>query len=236
MNDLIEFEDVVAELRSGLAEVHFDRQPPRRRRTVRRLAWLSATAAFLMLVLLYVAPGVGDGIAWAAVARPPTAVEQDWITRDCAESLATTPGEWPDTLPELMTSEVRGNMATLMFAGDGWFATCIVEQLTRDDEFAPGLSAIHMGIAADRETLATGDDRLRFGILGLMPDALQGSTFVTGAVAPEITEVVIEVDGLGEVEATVANGWFTAWWPSREPFVVRGFGADNNLIAEATQP
>jgi hypothetical protein len=59
---------------------------------------------------------------------------------------------------------------------------------------------------------------------------------VTGAVAPEITEVVIEVDGLGDVEATVANGWFTAWWPSREPFVVRGFGPDNNLIAEVTQP
>lgn len=58
---------------------------------------------------------------------------------------------------------------------------------------------------------------------------------MTGTVSPEITRVAIEVDGLEEFEATIPNGWFTAWWPSREPFVVRGFGSDDHPIVEIAE-
>lgn len=235
MNDLIEFEDVIADLRDGLNDVHFDREPPTRRSTVRRMAWVPAVAAGLVVMFLAISPGISDGIAWAAVARPTTPDEQAWITEDCAESLATTPGDWPDTLPLLMTSEVRGNTATLNFAGDGWFVTCVVAELSRNDGYEPGLSVVSMGY--DHE-LTEGDGALRFNILGLAPDPIDGpegveaTTFVTGVVSEEVVRVVIDVPDLGEVEATVANGWFTAWWPSRQPFVVRGLASDNNPIVE----
>jgi hypothetical protein len=86
--------------------------------------------------------------------------------------------------------------------------------------------------------LTEGDDRLRFNVLGLAPDPIDGpqgveaTTFVTGIVSEEVARVVIDVPDLGEVEATVANGWFTAWWPSRQPFVVRGLTSGGNPIAE----
>lgn len=237
MNDLLEFEDVIAELRDGFHDVHFDREPPTRRSSVRRMAWVPAVAAGLVVVFLAISPGFSDGIAWAAVARPTTPDEQAWISEDCAESLATTPGEWPDTLPSLMTSEVRGNTATLNFAGDGWFVTCVVSELSRNDEYEPGLSAVTMGY--DHE-LTEGNDQIRFNVLGLAPDPVDGpqgvepTTFVTGIVSEEVARVVIDVPGLDQVEATVANGWFTAWWPSRQPFTVRGLASDGSAVVEVT--
>jgi hypothetical protein len=237
MNDLIEFQNVIAELRDGLDDVHFDREPPTRRSNVRRMAWVPAVAAGLVVAFAALSPGLGEGIAWAAVARSTTPDEQAWITEDCAESLATTPGNWPDALPPLMTSEVRGNTATLNFAGDGWYVTCVVAEQSRSDGYEPGLSAVTMGY--DNE-LTEGHDHLRFNILGLAPDPIDGpegidaATFVTGTVSHEVAAVVIDVPGLGEVEATTANGWFTAWWPSRQPFVVRGLASDGIPITEVT--
>jgi len=235
LNDLIEFEDVIAELRDGLNDVQFDREQPTRRSTIRRMAWVPAVAASLVLAVVAITPGISDGIAWAAVARPTTPDEQTWITDDCTESLATTPGDWPDTLPPLMTSEVRGNTATLNFAGEGWFVTCVVGELFRSDGYEPGLSVVTMGYDED---LTEGDDRLRFNVLGIAPDPVDGpegieaTTFVIGVVSEDVARVVIDVGDLGEVEATVSNGWFTAWWPSRQHFVVRGFASDGNPIAE----
>jgi hypothetical protein len=237
MNDLIEFEDVIAELRDGLHDVRFDREPPTRRSNVRRMAWVPAVAAGLVVAFVALSPGLGDGIAWAAVARSTTPDEQAWITEDCAESLATTPGNWPDVLPQLMTSEVRGNTATLNFAGNGWFVTCVVAGLTANDGYEPGLSVVTMGY--DHE-LSDGNDDLRFNVLGLAPDPIDGpegieaSTFITGTVSDDVAAVLIEVPGLGEVEATVANGWFTAWWPSRQPFVLRALASGGTPITEVT--
>jgi hypothetical protein len=235
MNDLIEFDDMIADLRDGFSDVRFDREPPKRRSTVRRMTWVPAAAVGLVVMFLAVSAVVGDEIAWAAVARPTTPEEQASITQDCDESLATTPGTWPDALPALMTSEVRGNTATLNFAGDGWFVTCVVADLSGTDGQEPGLSVVAMGY--DHE-LTEGNDQLRFNVLGLAPDPIDGpqgvepNTFVTGVVSEEISRVVIDLPDLGEVEATVANGWFTAWWPSRQPFVVRGFEPDGRLITE----
>jgi len=237
MNDLIEFQDVIAELRDGLDDVRFDHRPPTRRSNVRRMAWVPAVAAGLVVAFVALTPGLGDGIAWAAVARPTTPDEQAWITEDCAESLATTPGNWPDALPPLMTSEVRGNTATLNFAGDGWYVTCVVAELSGSDGYEPRLRVVTVGY--DNE-LTDGNADLRFNILGLAPDPVDGpegieaSTFVTGTVSDDVAAVLIEVPGLGEVEATVANGWFTAWWPSRQPFVVRGIGSDGTPITQVT--
>lgn len=237
MNDLIEFDDVIGELRNGLKDVTYDREPPTRARAARRLAWVTAVAAVLVVTFLAISPGINGGIAWAAVARPLTPDQQAWITDDCAESLATDGYSY--MLPPLMAGEVRGNTATLTFAGDGWFATCVVSQLTRNDGHEPGLDAIHMSVV---EELSEGHDLLRFSVMGMMPDPVDGpegveaTTFVTGTVSEEVARVVIDVEDLGEVEATVENGWFTAWWPSREPFVVRGIGSDGNPIAEVSEP
>lgn len=79
---------MIAELRDGLDVVHFDREAPRRRSTIRRKVWVPAVATGLIVVFLAISPGIRGGIAWAAVARSTTADEQAWITEDCAESLA----------------------------------------------------------------------------------------------------------------------------------------------------
>lgn len=231
MNELIEFEDVVVELRNGLDGVHFDREPPSRRQTTRLMRWAPVALAALAVAIVATSLSFGGGIAWAAEARPPTAAEQAWISRDCADSLASD--GYPASLPDLMTAEVRGETATLTFAGNGWFATCVVEQLNRSDGLTPGLSAIHMSTGNE---LPIGDGPIRLAVMGLMPHELSGTTFVTGTVATGIDQVSISVDDLDQdVQATVSNGWFTAWWPSRQPFVVRGFGPDHTLITEVAQ-
>ncbi|HEX4033222.1 MAG TPA: hypothetical protein VHX66_02150 [Solirubrobacteraceae bacterium] len=45
--------------------------------------------------------------------------------------------------------------------------------------------------------------------------AADGQTFreMTGQVGPDVTAVTVALQGGNSVEATVANGWFAAWWP-----------------------
>lgn len=233
MNDSAMFEDVIAELRSGFDQVHYQRPRPPRPRTASTLGWAAAAAAAAAAaVSVAVWAGVaGEEIAWAAEARKPTAAEQAWITDDC---LNTVVAQGKRELPALMASEVRGNTATSTFAGGGWFVTCVVEDLTRDDDIAPFVSVAQWSNVD--EFSPQGDGPLRFSAFGLAPGPMEATTFVTGTVGSDVDRVTISVPELGEVEATVANGWFTAWWPSQDGFQIRAIDPNGDQIAEVVVP
>lgn len=85
-----------------------------------------------------------------------------------------------------------------------------------------------------REELSTGSDQLRFDTvtIGAPHDSPgRANTLITGVVGDQVKRVVIEAPSLGEFEATVANGWFTAWWPTTETFEVVAFDAIGNPLA-----
>ena len=236
MNDLTMFDDVITELRSGFDDVHYQRPPPQLSHTTTAGRWVLA-AALTVVVSIAVWAGVGEEIAWAAAGRAPTATEQARITEDCKNTVATnqTTDGAESELPPLMTSEVRGNTATLTFAGGGRFVTCVVEDLAGNGD-APFVNFVLWSMGGD-EQLPEGDGPVRFSVVGLFSDgSMAGTTLVAGTAAPEVDRVVISVPELGDVEATVGNGWFTAWWPSRDPFQVHAIDANGNQIAEVVVP
>jgi hypothetical protein len=66
------------------------------------------------------------------------------------------------------------------------------------------------------------------------PGQLNGSTafrLAYGQVAPSVSSVEIETaDGL-QVQATVADGRFFAWWPSgADPSAITAYGADGHAV------
>jgi len=236
MNDPPMFEDVITELRAGFDDVHYQRPRPQPGTTNPR-GWVLAAAVIAVVSIAIWAGVTGEEIAWAAAGRAPTATEQAWITEDCKNTVTSreaTDGAELE-LPPLMASEVRGNTATLTFAGSGWFVTCMVDDLAGNDGNAPFVSFVQWSRVD--EQLPEGDGPLRFSVVGLSPHgSMAATTLVTGTVSLEINRVVVSVPELGDVEATVANGWFTAWWPSRDPFEVRAFDLDGNQIAEVVIP
>jgi hypothetical protein len=236
MNDLTMFDDVITELRSGFDDVHYQRPRPQLSHTTTPGLWVLAAAVTVVVSIAVWAGVAGEEIAWAAAGRAPTATEQAWITEDCKRTVATnqTTDSVGLVLPPLMASDVRGNTATLTFAGGGWFVTCVVSVSGQvlDPRF---VNFVLWSLGG--EQLTEGDGPLRFSVVGLWEfDSMAGTTLVAGTAAPEVDRVVISVPELGEVEATVANGWFTAWWPSRDPFEVRAINFDGNQIAEVVVP
>ena len=239
MNDLTMFDDVITELRSGFDDVHYQRPRPHPSHTTTPGRWVLAAAVTAVVAIAVWAGVAGDEIAWAAVGRAPTATEQAWITEDCKNTVATnqTTDSVELVLPPLMASEVRGSTVTLTFAGGGWFVTCVVEDLAGNS--LDGDTPFENFVLWSRvdELWPEGDGPLRFSVFTLWPHgSMAGTSLVTGTAAPEVDRVVISVPELGDVEATVANGWFTAWWPSRDHFGVRAMNFDGKQIAEVVVP
>lgn len=231
MNDTKEFEDVVAQLRAGLEPVRFDHpfEAPRRRR---RSGWAGFAALTIVLLIAFLNGGVEEKFAWAATSRPPTAEEQASINKDCADTVSTRPSDatGSSSWPPLMVSEVRGDMITSTFAGGGWFVTCVVEDRNRSGRI---VNLVQWG--AENE-LPEGKGPLRFASMGFMPERAPGTYFITGRAGPEIANVIIVVAKLGQVEASHSEGWFQAWWPSQEPFVVKGLDSFGKVVVEVPVP
>ncbi|HLF43468.1 MAG TPA: DUF3325 domain-containing protein [Acidimicrobiia bacterium] len=230
-----EFSDVITEVRKSFDAIHYDRPAPRRRSPVRRLGWALALVAGTMLAVN--AWGVGDGVAWAAVARPLTAAEQDLLDTECLREVKDSP-EPLTSLPDLVASEDRGYLTSATYASGDWFFTCIVQSPVRYEDSLPFVAMQWSNI----DELPEGEEPLKFATLGQSPDPVDGpdfidpTTFITGTVGSGVQRVTITVPDLGEVEATVANGWFTAWWPSRHPFQVHAIGPNGEPIATFDVP
>ena len=237
MNDSAMFDDVITELRSGFDNVHYQGPRPQPSHITTPRCWVLVAATTAVISIAVWAGVAGEEIAWAAAGRAPTATEQASITEGCQNTVASR--ETIDgvelVLPPLMTSEVRGNTATLIFARGGWFVTCVVEDLAGNGD-APFVNFVLWSMGGGEE-LPEGDGPLRFRVAGLWDlGSMVGTTLVAGTAAPEVDRVVISVPELGDVEATVGDGWFTAWWPSTDPFQVQAIDADGNQIAEVVVP
>jgi 1-acyl-sn-glycerol-3-phosphate acyltransferase len=61
-------------------------------------------------------------------------------------------------------------------------------------------------------------------------------TMAVGRAGSGIAAVVLDVPGYGGVRASLANGWYVAWWPGLWPdgTVVRGLDQFGNVIADGT--
>jgi hypothetical protein len=228
MDELVRFDDTMVELREAFGAVHYKGLPPSRHRS-RRRAWVGTAVAISVIAVVWTAVGGGERIAWAAEARRPSAEEQASIDQNCQETIAEEEGSRLQTLPPLMTSEVRGDLISSTHAGGEWFVTCV--------ESVDGGRFVRAVFWSHVSELFQGKGAVRFTDMALFPtDGEPGSRFVTGTVAPDIARLTVETAGLPEFDATVANGWFTAWWQSGYPFVLRAYEEDGALVTEVNGP
>lgn len=230
MTDLHEFEDTVRVLKESFDDVHYRRPAPKPEQPSGVPAWVTAAAVMILLSGgLWLMLG-RDTAAWAESGRQPTSSESAWMTDQCADLLADTPSIPIETLPALMTAEVRGHTAVFVYADNTSYVTCFARDITADEDER----LVEVMTAGNREDLSNGSDQLRFDAVTIgPPQDSQGraDTLITGVVGDQIETVVIKTPTLGEFEATVSNGWFTAWWPTTETFEVVALDATGGTVA-----
>lgn len=152
---------------------------------------------------------------WSATPHPPTTAEEQAQTRECLGMGGDEGGDGSrghDFAPELV--EVRGDFAfTVVASGDGQVRSC----LRRLDAPDQGLS-----LTAPDEQPPAEDTIISRGAIEMDDDGAS-RVAVTGRVGADVEAVHVLVDGR-QVEATVSDGRFAAWWPSARR-VVPGFGS-----------
>jgi hypothetical protein len=191
------------------------------RRRWRRYSFAAVAAAGVL-----VAPVLGTGAAyasWSAVPRPATAREAAALGKNCLIS-ATVEGETSHDY-KVRLIEIRGVWSyTILDAPDGFAARCVFssEPVTQHSAgYAPSYKP-NLTMTGPLRGTPAADGLVTDGVLDVDPN--QGSTTtgneqghqmtVDGKVGSNVRNVSFLIDGT-DVDATVKDGWFAAWWPQR---------------------
>lgn len=204
--------DLTRQVERAFARFHFDRAVPEARvgRTPRAgRGWVAVGTVVAALVLwtLNAAPSVGRPelalAGWEATPTAPDVALADAASEPCMASGLGVPAM------SIVAQDQRGNAATILFAGGGQLSICVV-----------GRDKSGTVVAA-----ATGVSRLETTAKALSVDSglsepktpnFPGLTVIAGRVGQGVSSVeVVREDGV-EVTATVASGYFVAWWPTTD--------------------
>ena len=211
-----------------LATPSTDRVPEKTSRPRRRLTRLlvpiglgfAAAAAVPALVL----GGDSAFASWTSTPEPLTGVAAAEAATACRAALAAT-----DQGERVVIAERRGGWTYVLLAGPDSEATCLMPEglVDQDDPAADareGFMGSYTSDPGEAPTLAPG------GIIGhdaagsVPTDGLwdfgddeEWVIDVDGYVGSDVTGVTVHTPIGTDVEASVANGRFAAWWPSVKP-------------------
>lgn len=207
-------------LRSRLE--HAARQTRVRRREpgsaiARARRWRTPTASLAVVgaiaVLIVELGGGGPSTAfagWSAAPTPAMSTQLQAAESACSQRTAQLASLTPTV------ADTRGPTAMLVYADSG-----LVSRTGR-----PMATACLTGVAAFGTLLASGDGAVNFTpdpdeiVPHVQEQAVaadgQGYTFLDGQIGPAVTAVALVLDDGSTVEATTANGWFAAWWPTNQ--------------------
>ena len=198
-------------------------QPGRRARAVPRALLLVAAAA-AQAAVVSVTGVLGGGTAYASWTARPTLLpssEQAEVAQECREELARgADGAWgtPSAAQllgtDLVLADTRGDYSYVVLSGgDGLEATCLVERgrflglMPRGGSMAGSYAFVTPPSPQAGTIVGTG--------LMAMGGA-EGSAWSTeGHVGAGVAAVTVLTESGLEVETTVTNGRFAAWWPDR---------------------
>lgn len=261
MTDLDAFDDVVARLRDGYSPASFRpgaAAPARRRAPAAIVGTATAlTVGAFAVTSVTGLPGSDPDYAWSATPSDLAAGERDAVDRLCRDEFTreftpTLPVEdaagnqLPDPGPsghvgDLLVSESRGDYALSIYSGDEQGAPNTLACLTRTGvDGGWGILALWGGPASDDGR------RSPVEVLGASTGALDDFAAAFGTVDGTVADVTIAAPG-GAVDATVASGYFLAFWPESGRAPVSATATDNRgdvvwsgevvpAFAEATEP
>jgi hypothetical protein len=202
-------------------------RPARRKRVARyALAALVTSAGVVLAPIL----GTGDAAVanWDAQPRPATAQEAAQYAQECATWTNVSLDETPNGY-EPKVVEVRGTWVMTYLASADGEAQCL--RSTKPD-FADGENESQFGPLTQTpaaDALATA------GVLETSGGITNTQFIVAGKAGSQVTDVVFETQGM-QVQATVKNGIFTAWWPQREPASLFGRLVDDSGFNGSPNP
>ena len=195
-----------------------------------------AGAATVGTVLAVVLGGAAPAYAgWSATPTASATAPTPSADASCQGQLASMPGvrgaagSWDNVL-----TDVRGPFTVALFSDGGAYAACftgsgftVVNQISSDGSASSGVERVRVqspnGAAAGTNPLpaqsgasvsGTSSGSLQQVIQSHLSTASDGPyTLVDGRTQPGVTGVTLVRDDGQDVVATVADGWFVAWWP-----------------------
>ena len=224
--------DLADQVRWSFQRFHFARpaadvaRSRDRARVMRRSLAAGVTiAAAVALWAVNASPFVGTAsVAFAGWQPIPTTADQALANDAKATCLADS------SLPamSLVAQDQRGTAATLVYAGGGELAICLV---VRDPSGAVVAATSGVGHVEGRSGALTFDT----GISAPKAANYPGLRIVAGRVDATVKSVkVSRADGV-KVDATVNSGYFVAWWPTDDD-AVNATAIDSSGATLATVP
>lgn len=191
---------------------------PRRHR-IGRLPAIGAmsTTAVAAAVAAVVALGSGAAPAfagWQATPSTPTTNQLGQAAVACGQGLG-----------DAVLTDARGPYTLSIYANSTTNDICLTGN---------GVTMSTSAASASPATVAPG--QIELGDTVTRDLAGKGLTLVEGRVGSDVTAVTIDRNDGSSVDATVANGWYVAWWPGTVPAtdaVVTTASGDNTLTFPA---
>jgi len=206
----------------GHDQVPEESHRPRRRRTLVLVGLIGAAGAAVPALLV----GGGSAFAsWTPKPEPLTAAAVSEAATTCRAAL-----EVPDQGERVVSAERRGEWTYVLIAGPQAEGACLmpddlVGQEDPADHKEEGFFGTYDTDPVEAPTLAR--DRIvetesmegSVPTPGLWPFSSDEGWFrwVQGYVGSDVTGVTVHPPAGPDVEASVANGRFAAWWPSDQP-------------------
>ena len=149
-----------------------------------------------------------------------------------AAALALSAVDVPSELPDAVIGEQRGPWTFIALSwANGESGSCLFRAAPESGEEALGMAFFRGDPTkiGGRPLLVPTPDSIEAN--GLLPlEQSEGDLYqLTGASGDDVTRVVIHAGQLGEVEATVQDGRFAAWWPEARISPVLPFDPDVTL-------
>jgi hypothetical protein len=139
-------------------------------------------------------------------------------------------------LPPLVVVDARGaNTVIVAYGLGGNTADCSV---VRDDSGRFSSMGGSAGSTMGEPPIGQGEVRSR----GISTTSVGGgiqATYVVGVAGPAVAAVEVVIPGGPRVWASLANGWFAAWWPGDfvnkpQPITINGYDGSGDLIGSGS--
>ena len=195
------------------------------------LAGAATVGTVLAVVLGAAAPAYAG---WSATPTAAATAPSPSAGANCQSELASQPvlsgatGSWNNVL-----TDVRGPFTVALFSDSGAYAACftgsgftVVNQISSDGSATSGVESVHVqsrnGASAGASPTTQSGASISSTRSGSLQQVVQSHlstasdgpyTLVDGRTQPGVTGVTLVLDDGQQVVATVADGWFIAWWP-----------------------